>query len=198
MSDREKFLGEIDKSLTDATFVKLTLGNYKGADKHLQRIHVRLVETKKGVRLFFLYRSETRDTAKNYDQREGLKIIADAIGSEFFSGHLFTTEYDFQLEISKKGKTRLNIGKPTFKSRPPLGHDREKSKQIDPNSFYLKALGISDETGRVRDREQNKWKQINKFVEVLNSLVDKSALKDREKIRIVDMGASNGHLTFAA
>ena len=53
----------------------------------------------------------------------------------------------------------------------------------------MRALGITDDNGRVRDREQHKWKQINKFVEVLASLVDKSELKDRKELKIVDMGS---------
>ncbi|MEO6051432.1 MAG: SAM-dependent methyltransferase, partial [Pyrinomonadaceae bacterium] len=93
--------------------------------------------------------------------------------------------------------SRLNIAKPTFKTPPPLEHDREKKVQIDAGSFYLRALGITDDNGRVRDREQNKWKQINKFVEVLSSLVDKSELKDAGKLKIVDMGSGKGYLTFA-
>ena len=59
----EKFISETAKSLRAETFVKLTLGNYKGADAHLQKILVRLVETKKGTKLFFLYRHVVRTCA---------------------------------------------------------------------------------------------------------------------------------------
>ncbi|MFM9902951.1 MAG: class I SAM-dependent methyltransferase [Pyrinomonadaceae bacterium] len=194
----EKFLREFAASLTQGTFVKLTLGNYKGADEHLQKILVRLVTTKKGTRLFFLYRTDTRDTAKNFDLDTGVALISEALDDGFCSGHLFTTQNDFQLDLGKKGKSRLNVGKPTFTVPPPLKHDREKNVQIDAASFYLKALGITDDTGRVRDREQDKWRQINKFVEVLANLVDKSELKDRKELRIVDMGSGKGYLTFAA
>src|SRR5438128_853454 len=127
----EKFIGELAKSLHEETFVKLTLGNYKGADEHLQKILVRLVETKKGTRLFFLYRHDTRDTVKNFDFTAGVKIIRDYLGTDFFSGHLFTTLNDFQLDIGKKGKSRLNTAKPTFKTKPSANHNREKKAQID-------------------------------------------------------------------
>ena len=194
----EKFISEFAKSLHEENFVKMTLGNYRGDDAHLQKLLVRLVETKRGRRLFFLYRYDTRDTAKNYDFTEGVKIIREVLGEDFFSGHLFTTENDFQLDIGKKGKSRLNAGKPTFKAVPALEHDREKQIQVDPNSFYLKALGITTDGGEIRVKQQDKWKQINKFVEILGSLFDKSELKDREKLKIVDMGSGKGYLTFAA
>ena len=194
----DKFITALSGSLEKETFVKLTLGNYKGTDEHLQKILVRLVSTKKGTRLFFLYRSETRDTAKNYDLETGVALISEALDTGFKSGHLFTTENDYQLDIGKKTKSRFNIGKPTFPTAPPLEHNREKTAQIDPESSYLKALGITDDNGRIRDRQQDKWRQINKFVEILASLVDKSELKDVGKLRIVDMGSGKGYLTFAA
>jgi len=194
----DKFLENLVESLAKQTFVKLTLGNYKGPDEHLQKMLVRLVSTKKGTRLYFLYRGDTRDTAKNFDFETGLALIGEALDNGFHSGHLFTTEHDYQLEIGKKGKSRLNVAKPTFTASPASAHDRDKKEQVDANSFYLKTLGITDDNGRVRDREQHKWRQINKFVEVLASLVDKSELRDRKKLKIVDMGSGKGYLTFAA
>ncbi|MEP6944706.1 MAG: SAM-dependent methyltransferase, partial [Acidobacteriota bacterium] len=194
----EKFIEELARSLKSSTFVKLSLGNYRGSDPHLQKLLVRLVNTKKGNRLYFLFRSDTRDIAKNFDFETGIGMIADALDNGFFSGHLFTTEHDHQLEVGKKGKSRLNVGKPTFKVLPSLDHDREKTAQVDVGSFYLKALGITDDTGRVRDKQQDKWRQINKFVEVLSSLVDRSFIKEKRELKIVDMGSGKGYLTFAA
>ena len=194
----DKFLNAFAASLRDGTFVKMTLGNYKGLDAHLQKIHIRLIETKKGARLFFLYRHDTRDTAKNYSFDKGCALIAKLLDGEFFSGHLFTTQNDFQLDIGKNGKSRLNTAKPTFKAPPVLDHDRQKVAQIDQNSFYLRALGITTDSGAIRSKQQDKWRQINKFVEILASLVDKSEIKDRSDLRIVDMGSGKGYLTFAA
>lgn len=194
----DRFLAELTRSLSAGTFVKLTLGNYKGADEHLQKILVRLVSTKKGTRLFFLYRHETRDTAKNYDLDDGVRLIGEAIAGGFRSGHLFTTVHDFQPDVGKKGLARLNVAKPTFTSAPSQAHNRAKTLLIDPAAAYLRALGITDDRGRIRDREQDKWRQINKFVEILAGLVDKSELNGRDSLRMVDMGCGKGYLTFAA
>jgi SAM-dependent methyltransferase len=193
----EKFISEFARSLEQETFVKMSLGNYKGADEHLQKLLLRLIETRKGKRLFFLYRYDTRDTAKNHDYAESVKILRNLLGKDFFSGHLFTTENDFQLDIGRKGKSRLNLAKPTFKSKPTLEHDREKKRFVNAESFYLRALGITTDRGEIRDKQQDKWKQINKFVETLASLFDKSQLKDRKELNIVDMGSGKGYLTFA-
>ncbi len=194
----EKFVSEFARSLQEETFVKMTLGNYRGSDAHLQKLLVRLVETRRGVRLFFLFRQDTRDTAKNFDYAEGVAKIREFLGADFFSGHLFTLENDFQLDIGKRGKSRLNVAKPTFKTKPEIAHDRDKQTLVNPNSFYLKALGITTDRGEIRDKQQDKWRQINKFVETLGSLVDKSPLAKRRELKIVDMGSGKGYLTFAA
>lgn len=194
----EKFVEAFDKSLNDKIFVKMTLGNYRGTDAHLQKLLIRLVETKKGARLFFLYRQDTRDTAKNFEFAEGVARVKEFIGTDFFSGHLFTLNNDFQLDIGKKGKSRLNVAKPTFTTQPETAHNREKQMLVNQNAFYLKALGITTDKGEIRDKQQDKWRQINRFVETLGSLIDKSPLADRTELNIVDMGAGKGYLTFAA
>lgn len=194
----QKFIAEFSGALKDQTFVKMTLGNYKGEDEHLQKLLVRLIKTRKGTRLSFQYRYATRDVVKNYDFDQGVALVDEFLERGFFSAHLFTTANDFQLAIGKKGKSRLNTGKPTFTNQPDSAHDRQKKTLIDPGSYYLKALGITTDDGTVRDKQQDKWRQINKFVETLGSLLDNSPLKDRKSIRIVDMGSGKGYLTFAA
>ncbi len=194
----EKLIAEFVRSLEEQKFVKMTLGNYKGPDAHFQKVLIRLIETRKGARLFFLYRYDTRDTAKNHDFSEGVAIVRELLGQEFFSGHLFTVEHDYQLDIGRKGRSRLNVARPTFNVRPKLDHDREKKRYVNPQSFYLRALGITTDKGEVRDKQNDKWRQINRFVETLADFVDKSRLKGQKSLRIVDMGCGKGYLTFAA
>src|SRR4029079_5847005 len=81
----EKFITEFARALHGGTFVKMTLGNYKGTDAQLQKILVRLVKTRKGERLYFLYREDTRDTAKNFDLDTGVALISEALDGQFFS-----------------------------------------------------------------------------------------------------------------
>ncbi|MDM7924161.1 MAG: methyltransferase, partial [Pyrinomonadaceae bacterium] len=193
----EKFIAHLRESLADGNFIKLTLGNYKGSDEHLQKIQVRIVETKKGSRRFVQFKYETRDVVRNYDFESGVEMVAKQLGSGFHSGHLFTTEHDYQLDIGKRN-SRLNIGKPSIKVKPSSAHDREKKYTVDPNAYYLHLLGITTDSGQVRAPQQDKWKQINKFVEVLAGLYARSDLKEKRSLRIVDMGSGKGYLTFAA
>ncbi len=145
----------------------------------------------------FQYREDTRDVVKNYDLEESVRTIRSLLESGFRSGHLFTTANDFQLTIGKKS-SRLVAGKPTFTTQPRTSHDHSKKTHINPNAFYLKALGIATDAGEIRAQQQDKWRQINKYLEILRDLIETSTLKDAKELTILDMGSGKGYLTFAA
>jgi SAM-dependent methyltransferase len=192
-----QFVAELRQSLENCTFVKLTIGNYKGDDDSLQKILVRPLKTKRGSRLMFQYRAKTSDRVENFEAVEAVSQIESFLTSGFRSGHLFTTEKDLQLTIGKRAAKILR-GKPTFSQTGPTSHDRKKNYLVDSSSYYLKALGITADSGKVRSDARDKWKQINKFVEILAGLYESSDLKDKKSLTIVDMGSGKGNLTFAA
>ena len=198
MADQiENFTDELYRSIASDSFIKLTLSNYKGVDQHLQKVTVRIIDTRRGRQMSFQSHYETRQTVKNHDPAQAVSIIRDLLTSGFRSAHLFTSAKDHQLTIGKRS-SRLVSGKPTYTSKPATSHDRKKRTLIDPNAYYLKALGITTETGQVLSRQQDKWRQINKYVEVLRDLFEHSPLKDRDGLSIIDMGSGKGYLTFAA
>lgn len=64
---------------------------------------------------------------------------------------------------------------------------------------YLQALGLSGPDGKIFKKAQDKYRQINRYVEILAPLVGElpnSSAKDGA-LRVVDMGAGKGYLTFA-
>ena len=158
---------------------------------------MRLVSGKRGKRLFVQYKYETRDVVKNYAIDDAGRILREQIEGGFKSGHLFTLEEDLQLDVGKRN-SRLNVGKPTIKRLPSLEHDREKTAIVDPSAYYLRLLGITGETGQVLSRQFDKWKQINKFAEILANLYRRSDLAKLEDLKLIDMGSGKGYLTFAA
>lgn len=198
MSDAlEQFSEDLRRSLSANEFVKLTLSNYKGSEQHLQKVAVRVIETKQGRKLSFQNSYERQQTVKNFSVEEGIGRVTDLLGSGFRSAHLFTISHDLQLTVGKKSP-RLIIGKPTFTTPPSLSHDREKTTLIDAGSYFLKALGVTTDDGRVRTKHRDKWKQISRYVEILRDLFEGSSLKNAKNVSVVDMGSGKGYLTFAA
>lgn len=145
----------------------------------------------------FQSRFETREVVKNFEFAAAVDEIRRYLTEGFRSAHLFTTAGELQLKIGKRN-SHLSAGKTAPAGQVSTAHDREKQTLIDPSAFYLKALGISDDNGRIKPSQQDKWRQITKFVEILASLVDASPIREKRDLKIVDMGSGKGYLTFAA
>ena len=77
-----------------------------------------------------------------------------------------------------------------------LEKENNKSKNyiLSGNEDFLKKLGISDETGRIRDKMQAKFRQINRFVEHIEAILDKLPKND---INIYDLCCGKSYLSFA-
>ena len=191
-----QFITSLSESISDNSFVKLSLGNYKGSESELKNIYIKLILVKRDEKLNFTYRYKTRDVTKNFTIEEGIKLIQVAIESGFKVANLFTNEFDLIIEILNNQKITLRKKNPTSKSNATLDHDRNKKRLIETNGKgYLHELKITDLEGNVYKNAQDKYKQINHYVEILSSLI-KEIPNDKLK-KVVDMGSGKGYLTFA-
>ena len=192
----DKFIKEFEASLAANSFVKLTLGNYRGSSAELQKILVRPIETQAGVKLSFVFRYITRDVTKTVAVTDAGAEIAKLLSSGFRAGQLMTLSEDIRLTVGKRNSRIFKDA--AVHSVPSLSHNRSKSGFINENAPYLRPLGITSGEGRVYARQQDKWRQINKFVEILDGLWKRSPILDKKTVSIVDMGSGKGYLTFAA
>jgi SAM-dependent methyltransferase len=202
MSDAntEEFFKALGESVEGGRFVKLTLAKYRGSDAGLKNVYVRPVELKKGERLSFLYRFATRDEVKNLTFDEGARALRSMLGAEFSSAHLFTSGEDLRLEFNRKGETHIARHAPTFDGAKPTrtGHERRKRRAIEAaGSVYLRELGVTNERGEVRPAMGDKFRQINRFVEILSGLRASSPLANAGELSVTDVGSGKGYLTFA-
>jgi len=185
------FLSALEESLGDGSFVQLSLGDYKGPEDQLKNIYIRKIQIKREEKLSFTYRYKTRDIVKNYYFAEGIAQILEAFTSGFHVATLFTTAFDLTLENQSLKKKA-----PSHTAPASSGHDRDKKRLIGAkNSAYLHALNITDDKGVVFKSAQDKYRQINKYVEILGGLVQSIAPGHLKKI--IDMGSGKGYLTFA-
>jgi len=62
-------------------------------------------------------------------------------------------------------------------------------------NIYLKELGIATAEWKVKKDMEDKFWQINKYIEIIDGIIGSAALSD--SIKIADMGSGKGYLTFA-
>lgn len=75
------------------------------------------------------------------------------------------------------------------------GHDRVKRHILQGNEPFLVRLGVSDTNGRVHDKKQPKFRQINRFLELIRDV--ESALPAEGELHICDLCCGKSYLSFA-
>jgi SAM-dependent methyltransferase len=197
MSVLPAFLTQIKESIANESFIKLSLGNYKGEIAQLKNIYVKAVLIKRELKLSFTYRYQTRDITKNFEVEAGQTEIENMLDSTGFRiCTLFTTTENRICELNAKQVWSVKSEKVTAVKPIDLSHDKQKERKVgDSNKAYFKELRLTDEQGKVYKNAQDKWKQINHYIELLST--ELNALPAKNLLRVVDMGAGKGYLTFA-
>ena len=104
-----------------------------------------------------------------------------------------TTTYD--LKISKKGKIFLGKKKGDNAKLANKSHNREKNYILKEGMIIqpLIDLGVFTKDGKVVNSKYDKYKQINRFIEMVDDEIKKT---DQEELTILDFGCGKSYLTF--
>ena len=190
------FAALFEQALVSGNFVKLVLGKPRAAAADLVRVSARPVLLKGEAFVSFVFSHKTRDITKNLPAPDAVRQVRELLDTSFSHAHLFSTNEEVQLMVSKKGRQTLMRGKASA-SAAPAAHDREKHRFLDLDRDFLTELGVTNTQHQLVPAMARKWKQINKFIEVLANALESSALKSAARIEVVDFGSGKGYLTFA-
>ena len=195
----QKFINKLQSSLNDSSFVKLTLSKPKANSQQptadLRNVYVKPIILKNEKMFSFTYRYERRDETKNYDAEQTLEIINQLVSNVFLNASLFTLTEDITLLISKKGKATVMTKAVKEQREQNVQHDKVKNRLINTDNPWWFKLGLTTREGKVTADMQHKFKQICKYVEIVDGVMKN--VKFDGKIHIADMGAGKGYLTFA-
>ncbi len=195
---KEDFFKYLEKSIEQDNLVKITLSHYKGRTPDMEKILVYLVEIRGEKMLSFVYRFTTQDHTKNFPIKEGIQLLHENLHRDFKTVYLNTTDKDYQLTWSNRNKRwKMHFHKPSSTEKPKRTHDREKNRVVKSEQSYLYHLGITTTEGKVKKDKNDKYKQINKFIEIIDAVFKTSDAYLKPDIKVVDMGSGKSYLTFA-
>ncbi len=105
-------------------------------------------------------------------------------------------EEQLELKISKKGKVLVNRRKQEGAKPQATSHNKEKNYILKEGSVIppLVDLGIFTPDGRVVKSMYDKYRQINRFIEIVDDAV--SGWDEDKELTIVDFGCGKSYLTF--
>ncbi len=170
----------------------------------IQKVSGRLC-AHRGKRILALEYSLPGNTVSHKNIPE--ESVGEAV-SELLCGYkqanLITTLGDAEWKLSKSGKeallggdalTRRLAGEAPGFERAIEALDNKKSYILSGNEEFLIRLGISDKSGRVHDKKQGKYRQINRFLEHIELIYKE--LPAEGEIRIYDLCCGKSYLSFA-
>ena len=210
----EQFFIQIQTAFDSHSLQRLVLSKYQGDDAELERITARPIIIKDELLMSFLYEYRTNHVTKNLSLADAINFLDNSLGTDFKNAHMLSDEWEIQLSYSKKGKILVN--KHRNKNHSPtqtkqadantkdatqkeklLVHNKEKHRFVEQSRPYLRELGITDANGQIIPAMSRKWKQINKFIEVLSNAIENTGIAKREQVHIADFGSGKAYLTFA-
>ena len=119
--------------------------------------------------------------------RERLGVLL----ADYGQGLLQTPEADWQVLGEKV------LRRPPTRRAGATGHDRRKRYLLEEGTPvpFLVELGVMTPEGKVRATHHAKFRQVNRFLELVDDVVP--ALRPEGTLRIVDFGCGKSYLTFA-
>lgn len=179
------------------TLTGLTLS--KCEDPSILRTTGRLIKLKDRVFLALeSFMSDGKAIHKNIPIEQAAAALMALVPEQYKQLNLRTTGGDCQVMVSKKGKvTLLDHIRRDSKQTADLSHNREKQYILptDKPVDFLVALGVQDESGRIFDKKRSKFRQINRFLEMVAD-VQAHILTDDE-LYILDLCCGKSYLSFA-
>lgn len=140
----------------------------------------------------------------NLTPADAAEELVRLIENEYRQALLKTPGSDIQILVSKKGKAAILRSAPTAKAAGQGGtavsvpsHNRSKTYILpegEPVPF-LEALGVMTADGRVLKAKYDKFRQINRFLEMVADVI--AYLPKDKELTIVDFGCGKSYLTFA-
>ncbi len=183
--------------ISNETLTKLTLS--KCQDSTVLRTTGRLVLLK--GKLFLALESFLTDgkaVHQNIPAEQAVDTLMELVPGQYKQMNIHTTGGDCEVKVSKKGKVTVidRIRRDSVQTAP-LEHDREKQYIIsaDKPVDFLIALGVQDKDGRIFDKKRSKFRQINRFLEMVVDIEHNIA--DAEELYILDLCCGKSYLSFA-
>ena len=149
-----------------------------------------------------LFHKDNKATHKNFRLSESFEEELAPIISQFAQINVLTALGDCEYKVSKSGNSVILGGDKLMNklsgSAPVIPvsavNNREKKYILDGTEPFLNYLGVSDKNGRVYDKKQSKFRQINRFLELIRDVEDKLP---KGSIRICDLCCGKSYLSFA-
>ena len=187
----------IEKVINQETIINATLSGVRNkSTKTFNKLTIKKVIIKNEEKHQFEYFYDKNVEHKNLNNNESIKEMTNLIDTYFKQVLINTVDSDYHILVNKKGEVKINKKKPTRKFEEP-SHNKKKKyilNEGDKTPFLIE-LGIMTSQGKIVNAKYDKFKQINRYLELVSDCIP--YLDKNKTIRIIDFGCGKAYLTFA-
>ncbi len=191
MEELKKTLDEV----FEKEVIKIVISNKVKKDEKYNKVNISLKENNKNK----FYQIEKFTDKQVF--HENIKIdeinekVYEIIDGKYKQITAWSSSETFDLKISKKGKIFLGKKKNDNSKIITKGHNKEKNYILKEGMIIepLIDLGVFTKEGKVVNSKYDKYKQINRFIEIIDDEIKKN---DYKELTILDFGCGKSYLTF--
>ena len=139
--------------------------------------------------------SDNKAYHKNLSEEELSLLFAAELDGKYRQAMISSSELSAQYSLNSKGGYKRKLLTPLPQPGAALSHNREKSYILSEgeNIPALVDLGVFTPDFRIIRSKYDKYKQINRFIELIDHEFSKTG---RKEITILDFGCGKSYLTF--
>lgn len=193
-----EWLSLLNEIVSEGSLIQASFSSPRRKDEEIpKKLTVRPIKLKTG--LFYQFESQLHnkvfhDNVAADRVREQLQTTMEQYKQALFK----TSSADVQILANKKGELSLiTHSRATKREAAPQEHNRTKSYVLQDGERipFLISLGVMTSEGRVVKSKYDKFRQINRFLEMVSDVI--ADLPRGKPLTIVDFGCGKSYLTFA-
>lgn len=176
---------------------KVVFSNCKEETCKYRRVEI-LPTTVKGKSVFQIScYTEKQVFQENISKDKLCSTVEQYFPAMFQQMHVLADGYDYSFRMTKKDKLLKNVSKyivATSKKRTQ-DHNRKKNYLLEEGVVIppLVDMGVFTKEGKVVASMYDKYKQINRFIELVDDLLSDET---KQLLHIIDFGCGKSYLTF--
>lgn len=181
------------------SFVKAVFSNPRKKSDSCKKVTVRPVMLQGCMGFQGEYHFEKKVTHENVQHTEITVLCLKLVQEQFKQINIQTVSEDIEVLASKPENPKIIRKKAEERQKPNLEHNFQK-KYIIPDKKpcdFLMKLGVMDKEGKVFQKHYSKFRQINRYLEIVSDVMEYLPEEGDKPLKIIDFGCGKSYLTFA-